>query len=164
MAIISLVISIVALLVVVASLLLQARALRTSQLQAARAAHFQMVQAALERPELFPDPSDPHDSDPEVFAKKVFLNMTMKYWQLSYSLRTISDRGVRIHARRMFAVPFRREWWSEARDYYLVEAISRTDRRFVALVESAFFEHATSPRSSEERPPDTTIEPLPTHR
>ena len=147
-AIISTLISSIALAGVAASLFLQARQLRVSQLQASRAAHFEYIRLLLDRPELatniFAEQFRPESS---------VLNWYLKYFELSYLMRAASRDSVLIQITEMFAANYPYEWWKIARPIYETEAssMSKMERDFFTIVNEAF-EIATQRKASLNTP------------
>jgi Family of unknown function (DUF6082) len=132
-AVISTLISSIALVAVAASLLIQARQLRASQLQAARTAQFDFMKMQFDNPELAS----------VVFgnqfrAEVSLMNWYVKYMELSYLLKTISKESIIIQAALLFSGKYAREWWNLARDVYKAEAAGRLEREFFAILDGAY--------------------------
>jgi hypothetical protein len=96
-AIISTLISSIALVGVVVSLLLQARQIRVSQLQASRSAQAEMLKVAIEDPEVASAALG--RSDVDVFAREIFLNLQMKTLELHYLLKLYPAANVSLQTR-----------------------------------------------------------------
>jgi len=134
-ALISMLISSIALVGVAASLLLQARQLRASQLQAARSAQFDFVKMQFDRPELAA----------AVFGDKFPLesalaNWYMKYLELSYLLKIASRDSVLVQATLLSNGKYFPDWWETARGIYQSEATGKLEREFFAVIDQAFQE------------------------
>jgi hypothetical protein len=132
-AVVSTLISSIALAGIAASLLLQARQLRASQLQAARAAQFDFMKMQF----------DNHELASAVFgnqfrAEVSLMNWYMKYMELSYLLKTISKESIAIQATLLFSGQYAREWWNLARDIYDAEAAGRLEREFFSIIDGAY--------------------------
>ena len=95
------------------SLLLQARMLRTSQLQLAQATQFQLIRMSIEHPYAVPTPCRSFGQGPETYAQRVYLNdgEGLANWLFSCGL---SVEGVWLQCDRFFTAAFRRDWWSLA--------------------------------------------------
>src|SRR5690348_16194856 len=102
LALLSTLISSLALVGVVVSLLLQARLLRTTQLQAARTAQLELIRLAIEHPALSRKGMSP--TEKYASAQRAFFNWRVKYLELGYSLKVISLHSVMIQAGQMFKV------------------------------------------------------------
>lgn len=133
----SIVISCIALLGVVYSLMLQALQLRANQLQVSRAAQLEIVKMVIDNPKLLSGSVDP--SDPEqTTAVGSFLNFRLKQLELGYTLKAVSYDSVRLQTRLMFAEGYPVEWWSGVREIYETEATKRRERQFFAIVDKEY--------------------------
>jgi Family of unknown function (DUF6082) len=132
-AIISTLISSIALAAVAVSLLLQARQLRVTQLQSARSAQFDFIRMQFDRPELttavFGD---------QLSLESVLANWYMKYLELSYLLKAASKESILLQAELLFNGNYFREWWERAREIYRSEAGGKSEREFWAIIDKAF--------------------------
>ena len=144
-AIISTFISSVALVGVAISLLLQARQLRAAQLQVSRAAQSDLIAMALTNSQLVSEALG--EPDPNSFAKSVYINWRFKYMELSYSVGALSATAVSNQAAMMFDAEFPRHWWAVAREHYRLEAATKSEQEFVAIVDEAFRRAAQEPNS-----------------
>lgn len=144
-AIISTLISSIALLGVAASLLLQARQLRASQLEASRAAQFEFIKLLLDRPELassiFTDRFSPEGAA---------LNWYIKYFEFAYSMKVISTDSIRLQLMEIFSADHLRNWWSAVREIYKTEAESagKSEKDFFLIVDEAVQKIATQQHTS----------------
>ena len=77
-------------------------------------------------------------SEPGSYLKDVFINWFIKYLELSYSVKVISAKSVRIQAIRLFTVDYPYEWWARAREVYDVEATTKRERQFFAIIDETF--------------------------
>ena len=148
-ALISTLISSVALVGVVISLLLQNRQLRTSQLEASRAAQSSLIQMGLANPTLAAEALGFPDGD--WLAKGAFVNWQVKYWEMSYLIRAMSAKSVQAQAARLFASRFPCEWWSKARESYRDDATTKREREFFAILDAEF----EGKRQRQEAPPSS---------
>jgi Family of unknown function (DUF6082) len=155
---ISVLISSIALAGVALSLLLQAWQLRTSQLQASRAAQAELVRICIDNPEL--TAAALGKTDPDGYVKSVFVNWNIKYLELSYSIKAISASSVQVQVAGIFGAEYPRNWWSEVRPIYAAEATTRRERSFFAIVDREF-NRASEDRDRAEHPGDTkSAEPI----
>jgi hypothetical protein len=138
LAIISVLISSIALTGVALSLLFQARQLRTSQLQAARQLQVQILQLEISKPDLAGSLQPNFNQDD--YPKAVFLNQFMKYIEMSYLIGAISRESVRMEAAQRFKLDFPRIWWSTIRHIYEEEAVTKREKEFFKLVDMEFQE------------------------
>lgn len=141
-AIISTLISSIALMGVAASLLLQARQLRASQVQASRAAQIELIKMAVDNKELI---SDIFGDEPGSYLKARCINWFFKYLELGYSMKVISEKSVRVQAMMLFDTDYPYEWWIRGREVWEIEADTKRDRNFFRIVDNAFL------RATEQR-------------
>jgi Family of unknown function (DUF6082) len=134
-AIISILISSIALVAVAVSLLLQARQLRASQIQTSRAAQVELIKLAFDNRELV---SEIYGNKSEDYFKGAYINWLVKYLELSYSMKVISEDSARLQITRLFTADYPYEWWARVRDVYDVEATTKSERRFLAITDEAF--------------------------
>jgi hypothetical protein len=134
-AIISTLISSIALVGVAVSLLLQARQLRANQIQTSRAAQVELIKLAVDNRELV---SEIYGEKPEAYLKGTYINWFIKYLELSYSMKVISKDSVQLQITRLFTADYPYEWWARVRDVYHVEATTRRERQFLAITDEAF--------------------------
>jgi hypothetical protein len=146
-AIISTLISSIALIGVAVSLLLQARQLRASQVQASRAAQVELVKMAVDNREVI---SDIFGDEPATYLKGVFINWFFKYLELSYSMKAISAKSVHLQVIRLFTVSYPYEWWIKTREIYEIEATTKREREFFAIIDGAFRQAARQRESSSD--------------
>jgi hypothetical protein len=134
--IISTLVSSIALVAVAASLLLQARQLRTNQVQVTRTAQQELIKFSLENPSAVAEVlSYPN---PEAHAKDAYLNWYISYLSMSYEIKTISEANLRFLLRDSFASENSRRWWAIAGGSYHDWAMSRRDKEFVSILEEEF--------------------------
>jgi len=72
------------------------------------------------------------------YPKAIFLNLFMKYIEMSYSLGAISRESVRIEAIQRFKIEFARTWWGTVRHIYREEAATKREKEFFDLVDLEF--------------------------
>jgi Family of unknown function (DUF6082) len=135
-AIISTLISSIALVAVAISLFLQSRQLRASQLQAARTTQAELIKLAVDNPKLISEALG--HADPDSYVRGVFVNWAFKSLELGYSMKAFSAESVGVQASRLFDAKYPREWWMSARDIYAIEAATKRERQFLIIVNKAF--------------------------
>jgi hypothetical protein len=123
---ISILISSIALVGVAISLILQARQLRASQLQAHNNAQLELIKLAVANPAIAGELSGATDLD--AFLKRVYLNWHFSFLSMSYQIKTISDPALREVVKRIFTGEFARAWWTYAGPAYRVGATTRRRR------------------------------------
>jgi Family of unknown function (DUF6082) len=135
-AVISTLISSVALAGVAISLLIQARQLRTSQIQASRTAQAELLKISISEPAMasaalgWPSVDD--------FSKSIYLNLKMKALELNYVLKVTTATSVRNQASILFRAEFGREWWVRNRGIYHDEAATRREQEYYAIIDDEF--------------------------
>jgi hypothetical protein len=134
--VLSTLISSVALVGVAVSLLLQARQLRISQLQASRSLQSELIRIAIDNPTIASATAS--DLSPDEYPKAAFLNLALKSLEMGYSIKAFPAESVRIQMRRRFESEYSRAWWAHARDVFKEEAGTRRGREFFALVDSVY--------------------------
>lgn len=142
-AVISILISATALIGVVVSLILQARQLRASLLQASRATHAETVRMVFDHPEVLADILG--RDDPEWIKKATYVNWVMQHIKMAFSQKVITSAGARKEVAELFRGQFSREWWASARPLFKAEAFLKREREFVTMVDEVFRE-VTSPQ------------------
>ncbi|WP_173164127.1 DUF6082 family protein [Phytohabitans suffuscus] len=116
---------------VAASLLLQWRQNRMTQLYSFKQQHLEIAKLALQDPRfLYVDGVDPTlDTDATL---KVYANLVVSHWAMAWDLRMMSEHTVRANASRLFGDRISREWWDSWRFSYLT---SRGRKRFVRILD-----------------------------
>jgi len=135
-ALISTLISSLALAGIAISLLLQGRQLYAAQLQAVRSAHLELIKLLIDHPSLAQKGLS--SSDKYSLAQRAYFNWRMKYLELGYSLGVISPASIHTQVAEMFDVRDFYDWWNHARLIYETEAISKKARQFYAAIEDEF--------------------------
>src|SRR5262245_4224899 len=130
----STIISLVALVGVVMSLLLQRRQARTTELQILRMTHLELIRLAIENPELVVEHPD-SGAAPIESRRMTYVNLQFKHLQYALATHQATADGVRLELRRQFSAEHRRMWWAVARVSYADSAVSRGQRRFVEIAD-----------------------------
>ncbi len=134
-ALVSTVISSVALVGVAFGLILQARQLQASRIQALRVSHAELVRMAVDYPVLSDDVRWP---DADARRKAVLLNWQFEHFELCFVSGQLSEDALRWHCSRYFVAPFPLVWWSEAREIWDKESVRRRERRFFEVVDREY--------------------------
>jgi hypothetical protein len=133
---ISIAISAIALVGAAISLIFQARQLRLSLLQSLRTTHAETIRMALDHPEIVAKVEG--NDDPELIAKRAYVNWNMQHLRMSFLLKSASRDLVQSEAELMFQAQFVRDFWKSAESLYKMEARSRREDEFVKIVNDAF--------------------------
>jgi hypothetical protein len=157
-AILSTLISSIALLGVAMSLLLQARQLRTSQIQATRAAQIELIKFALDNPAMTDELAGPHDS--ATFVNDTFRNWYVTYLSLGYENRALSKSRLQSLVGVLLEAESSRRWWAAVRRTYDDGATSRREREFFSIVDGEFQRVSRTFEAAEngDVPPDATFD------
>jgi len=159
-ALLSVLISSIALVGIATSLLLQARQLRASQVQASAASQVQLMKFALDN--TASAMALIGDEDPEIFAKEVVLNWHISHLLMSYNNKTLSEAHLRRLMRGLFAAEDSRSWWARVRPSYDDDATSRRERRFFSIVDAEFQHASKTDHVQCEEGPARKVPDLPT--
>ncbi|HET9081756.1 MAG TPA: DUF6082 family protein [Trebonia sp.] len=160
-AVLSTLISSIALVGVAISLLLQARQLRTNQVQATRTAQQELMKFCLENPALAAEVLGM--SSPESYVKQVVLNWHVSYLSMGFDVKTVTESSLRFAIReQIFKTKDSLSWWIMARQSYHDWAISRRDKEFVAILEEEFQRASQMAEASNTAatPSSTIVNPL----
>jgi uncharacterized protein DUF6082 len=129
-----------ALLGVVGSMVFQARAIQITRTQAVREQHSHLIEMALSDPvyqRAWGGLYDRYDGF-DKYRQHGYLNLIVSFWQDHYMLGETKDDQMR----SMFAGLFRgeagRNFWVETRDMRMQSLPSRRDKRFYYLMESEY--------------------------
>ncbi|WP_371784845.1 DUF6082 family protein [Streptosporangium subroseum] len=152
-----------ALLGIVGSLIVQVRDVHIARMQAHRESHLELVRMLMDDPVYqrahgFPD-SPPHLKD-EV-RQRVYNNLWMSFWSISFELGTISEGEVRDATSTIFNGEASRIYWKNARAVRARSAKGR-QRRFVRIVDEEYREAlAAGPPTIPANDPETILTPSP---
>jgi hypothetical protein len=141
--IISVLISSIAVLGVAAGLLLQARQVRVSQVQAVRLAQLELMRMSLENPSTIA-PLDGF-SNPELYSQYIYLNWQIKYFEMGYEMNYFTEVAIRQAARNIFASMIAREWWTQSRPDYAETSAAGRRKNFFEFVDSEFRQYEQAP-------------------
>jgi hypothetical protein len=130
-------ISSIALVGVAVGLILQARQLRISQIQAVRSLNLELIKVAIDNPTLMPTATGMR-IDPSERDRAAFLNLQMTQMYVGYSLKVMPKGSIIYSAQRIFETEFARAWWEFARKSYEVSSRTKREREFVTLVDAEF--------------------------
>lgn len=132
---VSAVVSAIALLGVVTSLVIQQQQNRVMEEQTVRQRHFELVRLTIEKPEFLyawgemPDP----DIDPALLG---FGNLVVSHWLMLWRIRRIGDESLRRHAADYFAGSVGRRHWQRSGPHW--SAPDRRDEQFVAIMNEEY--------------------------
>jgi len=149
--------AVIALLGVAVSLLMQAREARASRQYTLRSIHTELLRMAMDDPlyrrawgPFFA--SDDHDAQREF----MYVNLIIANYQMSYELKTYSERLLRDSAYHLLSGEAGQRFWAAGRERRLHTSSSRRERRFHQILDEeyqrALRSPATAPRAEPANP------------
>lgn len=153
---ISTIISSSALIGVVVSLILQARLLRTTQLQAVRMAQVELIKLEIEHPQIVQKVAG--EAEQCDIAQRAYFNWRVKFLELGHSSKVVSPASVGIQAAILFESGEFYLWWGAVRHIYQAEATTKLEKDFFHIIDRQY-ERQSGPISADnseispERPP-----------
>ena len=137
LSIIATIISSVALIGVALGLVLQSRQLRTSQIQAMRGMHLELIKIGLDNPALASSIFETVNA--EDLPAGIMLNLHMIFWATSYSLKTLNRAALASQMKAFFSLERARTWWGDGvREAYEIQATTKLDKDFFVVVDGVF--------------------------
>jgi hypothetical protein len=159
---ISAILSGLAFIAVAATVFMQFRQTRISQLQAVNATQIELFRTAYDHPDLQTAwrGSPVSKLSSTMWRRHTYLNLVFRYFQLGYELRVISDGAIRQGAAERFGTQFSRDYWANGRIMWANSANSVRQRRFIKIIDEAYQSAASDPPTSEpqEDPEPAVIE------
>jgi hypothetical protein len=136
LAVLSTVVSSLALIGVATSLFLQLRQLRASQAQTDRLMQIEIIKLVIDNPE-FVAATDAV-TGPESARLGAYINYQFSFLRHSFLARTSTEKAIRWQLKRQFSLDFRCTWWAGAREIYQADASNRRGRHFLAIAEEEY--------------------------
>ena len=132
-----------ALIGVIVSLILQARATEASQVQSSREHHLHLLEMAITDPSLLPcwagwgvDPAN--YPTPARWRRFLYVNLIISYSARDYTIGNGSDHWLQVELARLFQGEPARQYWEIARKIRLESADNASARRFCELVDNEY--------------------------
>ncbi|WP_067800167.1 DUF6082 family protein [Actinomadura formosensis] len=124
---------------IVVTLVLQARDTKVNREQGQRLAHLELLKMALDNP-LYrrawgPLPSG-HDTNADL--QEIYVNLIFSNWQMSFELKTMDERLLRVVASTLFKGEPARRFWAKARRTRIATSATRRERRFHRIVDEMY--------------------------
>lgn len=146
---------------VVASLVLQAREAKAARLQASRTMHIDLIKTAMENPEYLDCWGGPDASRTVLLRRQhMYVNLAVSHWSMEYEVGDLSDEWVAEAADEIFAGEIGRSFWARSRAGRMATARTRRSRRLHQIMD-ARYEAAlqTRPRTAPALPalPDLAV-------
>lgn len=135
-AVLSTLISSIALVGVAVSLLLQARQLRVNQMQVARASQVELIKFCFDNPAMAAEFEGAEDT--KEYVRNVYTNLYVAHLSICYENRFIPKSRLQIIASDIFKSEATRKWWVDAGPTYYDGAASRRTKEFFAILQREF--------------------------
>jgi hypothetical protein len=124
--------------VVAASLTLQVRQVRISQMQAIRTQQLELLKMLIDDPALRTTSPSAIGVTDEQWRRTIYMNLFFKYLEMGFSVGDISDESLRQHFSGQFQLEHVREFWLRARETFRIDADGRTSRRFFHIADEQY--------------------------
>nr|BFE88033.1 hypothetical protein GCM10020093_106340 [Planobispora longispora] len=154
--------SVLALVGVAVSLVLQAREAKSDREQTLRMLHVDLMKMAMEDP-LYRRAWGPFfdSEDPDAPREHMYVNLIISQWSMEYELGAITEDHLRSISRLLFSGPAGRRYWTNVRGLRITSTSTRRERRFHRILEEEFHATGGTPPPS---PPAASPPPLPRRR
>lgn len=148
-------ISVLALVGISFSLILQAREAKAAREHASRVTHSELLRMAMENPayrECWGPLEDSLDETEQ--QQQIYTNLILSYWQSRFEVGMFSEAHLRAGGSDMFAAAPGRRFWAETRQVRRATAQTRRARRFHAILDEEYEAAvASGAPKSRQRPP-----------
>ncbi|GGS47925.1 hypothetical protein GCM10010156_03360 [Planobispora rosea] len=150
--------SVLALIGVAISLVLQAREAKSDREQTLRMLHTDLMKMAMEDP-LYRRAWGPffESDDSDIPREHMYVNLIISQWSMEYELGAITEDHLRSIARVLFSGPAGRRYWTNVRDLRVTSTSTRRERRFHRILDEEFRATGETPPS----PPAASSPPPP---
>lgn len=153
----SAILSVLAVIGVAVTLVMQEREARAARLHAIRDNHNHLIEMAMRDPDLNKVWGPGGLADPFTQQRQsMYANMIISQWQMSYETRSLAEPHLRFLAREFFAGTIGRDFWTHARDDRLSTSETRRIHRFHQILDAEYQKSLATPAIP---PPD----PAPDH-
>jgi hypothetical protein len=123
---------------VAASLAIQVRQVRISQIQAARLMHLDLMKMLTADPVLRSTSPTAIGVTEEQWRRSIYTNLFFKYLEMGFTIGHISEESLRLHFSIQFKLGHVREFWARNRETYRTDADRRGPQRFFAIVDQQY--------------------------
>ncbi|WP_433177405.1 DUF6082 family protein [Actinoallomurus sp. CA-150999] len=149
----SAVLSVLAVIGVAVTLVLQARDSRAIRLQAIRESHTRLLEMAMNDPELNKVWGPSGLSDPFVQQRQsMYANMIISQWEMSYATHSLTDDHLRLLAAEFLSGAIGRDFWALAHRARLDTSESKLNRRFHEIIDKEYQRLLSTPAISPPEP------------
>lgn len=131
--------SVLALIGISVSLILQARENKANREQALRVSHTDLMRKAMEDPlyaRVWGALTPPGDFDSQ--REHMYVNLIISHWEMEYGLGAITEEHLRAIARGLFAEEAGRRYWRFARPVRMISSMGRREERFHRILDEEF--------------------------
>ncbi|MFI7337061.1 DUF6082 family protein [Streptomyces sp. NPDC050085] len=141
---------------VIVSLILQAREGKASRVQTARAAHTDLIKTAIENPDYLECWGGPDPTRSVLLRRQhMYINLVISYWEMSYEIGDLKDDWLAAVSDEVFTGEVGRSFWERYRSARMTTAPSRRLKRFNQIIDDRY-------QRALATPPRTGV-PLPDH-
>jgi hypothetical protein len=131
--------SVIALIGVATSLVVQTRENKANREQALRTSHGDFMRLAMSDPlyaQIWLPLNPPGDFD--VQRQHMYVNVVVSHWEMEYGLGALTEEHLRTIARGVFSTDAGRRYWQYARPTQLVASIGRRERKFRQILDEEY--------------------------
>jgi hypothetical protein len=135
-----------ALIGVVGSMVFQVRAIKVSRNQAVREQHAHLIEMALTDPLYQRAWGGLHDfyGSSDRYRQHGYINLIISFWQNDYVLGGLPDHKLRALASDLFRGEAGRDFWADTRHLRLQSSAGRRDKRFCQIIEEEYTQSITA--------------------
>lgn len=131
--------SVLALIGIAISLILQARENKANREQALRASHSDLMQKAMDDPlyaRVWGALMAPGDFDSQ--REHMYVNLIISHWEMEYGLGAITEEHLRAIVHAVFSEEAGRRYWRSARSVRMISSMGRKEERFHQILDEEF--------------------------
>lgn len=147
--------SVLALIGISASLILQAHENKANREQALRASHAELMQKAMDDPlyaRVWGALMAPGDFDSQ--REHMYVNLIVSHWEMEYGLGAITEEHLRAIAHAIFSEEPGRRYWRAARPVRMISSMGRREERFHQILDEEFTKAGEPSKSAPSRSPE----------
>ncbi|MEV3857630.1 DUF6082 family protein [Streptomyces sp. NPDC050095] len=134
---------------VIVSLILQAREGKASRVQTARAAHTDLIKTAIENPDYLECWGGPDPTRTVLMRRQhMYINLVISYWEMSYEIGDLKDDWLAAVCDEVFTGEIGRSFWERNRAARISTAPTRRLKHFNEIIDERYRRAlATPPRT-----------------
>lgn len=143
---------------VIVSLILQAREAKASRVQTARAAHTDLIKQAIDNPDYLACWGGPDSTRTTLLRRQhLYINMVISYWETRYEIGDLSDRQLASVSDEIFMGEIGRSFWERYRAARIATAPGRHRRRFNEIIDDRYQRALATPPRTQPALPDQAV-------